>query len=350
MSYEKNLKEIRPSDQAAYEACRNKLNQIAKPLGSLGSLETLLEKIGAIAGSTKINLRKKGVLVFCADNGVIVHGVSQSDSSVTTAIAHNLAAGTASVCVMAKACGADVFPIDMGMKDTVAGLMDCKLMQGTKDMVTGPAMSRDTAIAAIETGIALVKEKKEQGYGILATGEAGIGNTTTSSAVAAVLLGRPVDQVCGRGAGLSSEGLVRKCEAIQNALKVNQPDACDPVDVLAKVGGLDIAGMVGAFLGGAIYGIPVVMDGVISATAALCAVRLHAHVKDYILPSHMSAEPAGQMLCDELGLEPIVHAGMHLGEGTGAVLLFPILDVALAVYEYAATFEEIAVEAYVAQK
>ena len=247
---------------------------------------------------------------------------------------------------MAAACGADVFPIDMGMIDQVDGLIPHSIARGTNDISEGPAMTLEQAKQAILTGIHLVKERKEEGYRIIATGEAGIGNTTTSSAILSVLLDVPVEKVTGRGSGLTDDGLLRKQNAIKKALEVNKPDASDALDVLAKVGGFDIAGMTGAFLGGAIYGIPVIMDGFISGVAALLAVKLCPYVKDYILPSHISAEPAGQMLMEALGLDPIIHANMRLGEGTGAVALMPLLDMAAAVYWNAASFDDINVEAY----
>ena len=209
-----------------------------------------------------------------------------------------------------------------------------------------PAMTPEQAKQAILTGIQLVEERKKEGYRIIATGEAGIGNTTTSSAILSVLLDVPVEQVTGRGSGLTDEGLLRKQNAIKRAIEVNQPDASDVLDVLSKVGGFDIAGMVGAFLGGALYHVPIIMDGFISGVAALCAVRLCPFVKGYIIPSHISAEPAGQMLMQALGFEPVIHANMRLGEGTGAVALMPLLDMALSVYRNAASFDDINVEAY----
>ena len=340
------LKTISPVDEAAYAACIARFDQVAKPVGSLGKLETLLAQIAAVYGRADIDIAKKCVLVFCSDNGVTAQGVSQSGHEVTTAIARMLANGRSGVCVMAKACGAEVFPVDVGMVDTVVGLLPRKLMHGTADISRGPAMARETAIKAMELGIALVKEKKEQGYRLIATGETGIGNTTTASAMASVLLCAPVGTVTGRGAGLDDEGLLRKRAAIAAAIRANMPDASDPLDVLAKVGGLDIAAMAGAFLGGAIYRVPVVMDGVISAVAALIAVTLHPLVRDYIIPSHISAEPAARLICEELKMEPILHAELRLGEGTGAVALFPLLDMAAAVYQNAATFADIAVDAY----
>ena len=308
---------IEPADQAAYAACQAQLNQIAKPLGSLGTAQ--------------IDVGKKCILVFCADNGVVAQGVAQSGSEVTGAIARSLAAGTTSVSVMAQACGADVYPVDMGMLQPVPGVMDCRLGSGTGDISLGPAMSRQTAQQAVWTGMELVRKRVEEGYRVIATGEAGIGNTTTSSAVASVLLRQPVERVTGRGSGLSDAGLVHKQQIIARALEVNRPDPQDPLDVLAKVGGFDLAAMTGAFLGGAAFHVPVVIDGLISSVAALCAVRMCPAAGTYLLASHVSAEPAGKLL---------------MGEGTGAVALFPLLDLAAAVYHRAARFEQIQVEAY----
>ena len=207
-------------------------------------------------------------------------------------------------------------------------------------------MTRGHAIRGIEAGIAMAEELKEKGYQVLATGEMGIGNTTTSSAVAAVLLGKPVEDMTGRGAGLTSEGLVRKINAIKKAIALNNPDRSDAIDVLAKVGGLDIAGMVGVFIGGAALGMPVVMDGFISCVSALIAVKICPQVSDHILASHVSKEPAAQLLLKELGKEAIIHAGMCLGEGTGAVALFPMMDLSCAVYNSMSTFGDINVEQY----
>ena len=207
-------------------------------------------------------------------------------------------------------------------------------------------MTRAEAVKALETGIALVREKKADGYRILATGEMGIGNTTTSSALASFFLKQPVEKMTGRGAGLTSEGLQRKVHAIRKAIEVNQPDPSDPVDVLAKIGGLDIAGMAGVFLGGAAEGIPVVIDGFISGVAALVAYKICPISKDYMIASHMSHEPAAELMMKTLGKDPVLHADMCLGEGTGAVVLFPVLDMALEVYDRMSTFAEDDIEAY----
>lgn len=341
------IETIKPVNKQTYRACIAHFDAIAKPIGSLGALEDLLGRIAAITGSEEINIAKKCVLVFCADNGVVQQGVAQSDHTVTTLIAKMLADGKASVCTMAKTVHADVFPVDIGMCETIDGVLQRKIIAGTRDMTQGAAMECSEAEQAILTGIELVKEKKKQGYRLIATGEAGIGNTTTAAAMASQLLGLSVEKVTGRGAGLSDDGLVKKKEAIQKAIACNCPNRNDPMDILTKLGGLDIAAMIGVFLGGAAYGIPIVMDGVISAVAALTAVRLCPAVRDYIISSHISAEPAGKLLIEALDVTPVLNAQMRLGEGTGAVALFPILDMAAAIYNEGTTFAEIALDAYV---
>lgn len=346
MELEQLILKITPSDKEAYEQCIRHFDHIAKPVGSLGKLETLLARIAGALGTPWMDISKKCVLVFCADNGVLAQGVAQSTHEVTTAIANSLVRKTTSVNAMASACGADVFPIDMGMIDHVEGLFPHSIAHGTKDMTLEPAMSHAQIRQAILTGIELVRQRKEEGYRLIATGEAGIGNTTTSSAVLSVLLNISPEKVTGRGSGLSDEGLLRKQQAIQKAIKVNTPDPSDVLDVLSKLGGFDIAGMTGAFLGGALYHVPVIMDGFISGVAALCAVRLCPAVSEYILPSHVSAEPAAQLLVNALGFEPILHGDLRLGEGTGAVALMPLLDLAVSVYKNAASFDDIHVEAY----
>lgn len=343
------LNSIVPADEVCYGACIYKFDHIAKPLGSLGQLETMLAKVCGASHKRIPDISKKKVLVFCGDNGVLEEGVAQSTAEVTTAIGGSLVRGTTSVSTMAKAAGADVLPIDMGMVDTVEGLRPCKIANGTANMAKGPAMTYEQAEQGILTGIALVKEAVDEGYNLIATGEAGIGNTTSSSAISAVLLGESVELVTGRGSGLSNEGLDNKRNAIKKAIEINKPDPSDPIDVLAKVGGFDIAGMAGAFIGGAIYHVPVIVDGLISSVAALIAARLNPLVKGYILPSHMSAEPAGKLIMNSLELEPIINAGMRLGEGTGAVALMPFLDLGMAVYNNAATFGDINVEDYTKQ-
>lgn len=342
------LQEIGPADEAVRAEARRRWNACAKPLKSLGLLETALEDIAALTSSVDIDLGNRAVLVLCADNGVVAQGVTQSPSSVTAAVTENLGRGRTSVCRMAAAAHCRVVPVDLGVLDFpgAPGVLDRRVGNGTGDISQGPAMTRQQAERAILQGIELVREQRELGVRLLATGEMGIGNTTTSSAVASVLLSRPVEEMTGRGAGLSDEGLRRKIAAIESAVRVNRPDRSDAVDVLAKVGGFDLAGMCGVFLGGALYGVPVLMDGFISTTAALCAINLCPLSGKAIFASHVSAEPASYLVLEALGKRPLITAGMRLGEGTGAVAAMPLLDLACAVYSEAYTFEECGVEAY----
>lgn len=337
-----------PSEQARAEA-KARWMACAHPLGSLGLLETVMEDVAALTGSAKLDIEKKAVLVFCADHGVVAQGVSQSESSVTTAIVHGLAAGRTAVCKMAERAGCRVIPVDLGVRDLppMEGVLSRRVGNGTGDFTLGPAMTREQAALAIRYGMELVEKLENQGVALLATGEAGIGNTTASTAMACVWTGLPPEKLTGRGAGLSDEGLRRKIRAIQKALEVNRPEANDPLDVLAKVGGFDIAAMCGAFLGGALYGLPVLVDGFISSVAALCALRLCPAAEKAVFASHVSAEPAGRLLLDLLGKKPLLSAGMRLGEGTGAVAVMPLWDMAVAVYRDSYTFSECGIEAYV---
>ena len=279
-----------------------------------------------------------------------VPAATATDSSVTAAVTRNLAAGRTSVCRMAQAAQCAVVPVDMGMAgDSVPGVVNCRIAAGTQDFTQGPAMTRAEAIDAIAAGIALVRAQKAQGVHLLATGEMGIGNTTTSSAVAAVLLGQPIETMTGRGAGLSDEGLARKMDAIRRGIAVNTPDAADPLDVLAKLGGFDLAGLCGVFLGGALEGIPVLMDGFISGVAALCAVRLCPAAAKAVFASHCSSEPAARLVLEALGKIPLLTAGLHLGEGTGAVASIPLWDMALAVYDHCYSFAEGGITPYTPQ-
>ncbi len=319
----------------------------AKPLGSLGLMETALEEIAGLTGSPVIALKPRAVLVLCADNGVVASGVTQTDSSVT-GIARDLAAGQTSVCCMARVADCAVVPVDMGMLDfqEEPGVLSRRVGNGTGNIEIGPAMSRAQAVEAIGIGAALAMDQAQTGVRLLATGEMGIGNTTTSSAVACALLGQPPVVLTGRGAGLSDAGLCRKRQAVERALEINRPDPHDPVDVLAKVGGFDLAGLCGVFLGAAAARVPVLIDGFISAVAALCAVRLCPRARHAMLAAHCSAEPGGQLLLEALGKRPFLTAGMRLGEGTGAVAAMPVLDLALAVYQHSYTFADGGIEAY----
>lgn len=345
------MENMRKFDLAAQKKAQEKWDRVAKPLNSLGKLERMIAKIAGMQGTEDVSLSPRCALVFCADHGVVEEGVTQSPSSVTAQVARSIAEGGANINLMAA--GTDVFAVDMGMQDKIEcpGLIDMRVAGGTKNMAKGPAMTRGEALEAIEKGARLVGEMYKNGYRMVATGEMGIGNTTAASAVACVLLGVAPEKMTGRGAGLSDEGLRRKISAIERAIEVNHLDKnSDPVDVLAGVGGFEIAAMTGAFLGGRRFGVPVVIDGVISAVAALCAEKICPGTADFMLASHISREPAGKMLLEALGLEAVLQADMALGEGTGAVLLFPILEAAQRVYKGEHTFESIGVEQYAPQE
>lgn len=353
MEYSERIRQISPLNQQAMEEARKRWDKIAKPLNSLGWLEDAVVKIAGISGMASVDIRKKAVLVFCADNGIVEEGVTQTGQEVTAVVADNFTRGESCVCIMARQAGAVVVPVDIGVKEPLPAygtgkypLRNCRLMPGTRNFLKEPAMERETVLQAMETGISLVGEVKEQGYGLLATGEMGIGNTTTSSAVLSVLLGEEPEKVTGRGAGLSDAGLKKKLEVIRRGISLWKPDRKDAIDVLAKVGGLDLAGLTGVFLGGAVYGVPVVIDGLISAAAALAAKAICPAASDYMLASHCSAEPAAEMALQKLGLTPVIYGNLCLGEGTGAVALFPLLDMAVAVYEQMSTFSQIKIKEY----
>lgn len=346
MTLEETLQKIHPLDEKAMEISRKRWDSIAKPLHSLGKMEDLVVQIAGITGSPDMNLKKRALVAMCADNGVVEEGVTQTGQEVTAIVAENFLTGDTSACTMCRQCGTDVYPVDVGMAVDTKVPTDLKVAMGTRNMVKEPAMTREETVKGIEAGIEMVSRLKAKGYGLLATGEMGIGNTTTSSAVASVLLDRPVEEMTGRGAGLSSDGLNRKITAIKKAIDKHQPDPKDAIDVLAKVGGLDIAGMAGVFIGGAAFSVPVVIDGFISCVAALIAQQICPTVGDYMIASHVSKEPAAHLILEALGKEAVIHGDMCLGEGSGAVALFPFLDMGTAVYQSMSTFDDIHVEQY----
>lgn len=323
--------------------CKQRWDNIAKPIGSLGQLEKVVCRLAAIQGTLEVNIDRRVCLVMCADNGVLQEGVAQTPAFVTASQSVSIAKGKASVNAMARAARCDVVTVDVGILTDidVPELIRRKAGRGTANIAQGPAMTEAQLEQTLRTGMELVREMKEKGYQIICTGEMGIGNTTTSSAVASVLLGVDAIQITGRGAGLSDEGLARKLNAIRRAIAINQPDKNNPKDVLRKLGGFDIVALTGIFLGGQRYQMPIVVDGVISAVSALAAVRIEPNCADYLIASHVSREPAAALLLQELGLTPLLHADMALGEGTGAVALLPLLDVALAVYRQNSTYEQL---------
>lgn len=343
------IKTIMPADKASAKAARERWNSVAKPLGSLGLLEEAVEKIAAVQGTPNVEINSRRVIVMCADNGVVKEGVSQSDSSVTSLCAKEIAEGRSNINVLARLYNASVTAVDIGIENDVESerLLKRKISCGTKNIAEGAAMTIGQAEQAITVGMDIVRDSSAD---IIVTGEMGIGNTTTSAALASVLLDLPPKEVTGRGAGLDSAGLERKISAVERAIAVNRPDKTKPVELLAKLGGYDIAGMAGIFLGGAVYNVPIAIDGVISAVAALLACEICPFAKEYMLASHVSGEKAGKMLLEKLGLKPLITAEMRLGEGTGGIMLLPLLDGALAVYNSAHRFDEMGIERYVELK
>ena len=350
--FEELIKCNNKADENWYERCRKSIDSIAMPIGGLGKFEHLLCKIAAIEKKADISINKKALLVFCADNGVVAQNVTQSDSEVTGRIATSISEGTSSAAIMAKSVGMDVYTIDIGMKEAVASTIDMHIKRGSEDITLGPAMSREDAIAAMIVGAEYMEKMANEGVDIIATGEAGIGNTTTSAAIASVLLGMDSDKMVGRGAGISDEGYENKKKAVKRAIEVNglihyaQNDTLDAIDVLARVGGYDIAAMAGVYLAAPLYNVPIVMDGVISATAALVAANINENITGFIIESHKSSELAMNKICEPLFLNPVIDAKMHIGEGTGAVIMLGMLDIIMNVYNDAARFNDIGVEQY----
>jgi len=335
------LRHIRPLDMTAMHAAEARQMQLTKPPHSLGRLEILGIQLAGIQGKAQPVIENKAVAVMAGDHGVTVEGVSAFPAAVTPGMVLNFVAGGAAINVIARQVGARVLVTDVGVNADLsgaAGVRHKKIRWGTANMAVGPAMTRAEALRALEIGIELVEEEVARGLDIIATGEMGIGNTTAASAMIAAFTGEDVRRVTGRGTGIAPEALPAKVAVIERALAVNKPDRTDPIDVLAKVGGLEIGAMAGVFLGGAAHRVPVVMDGFISAAAALTAVRLCHECSDYILPSHVSVEVGHQVVLDELGLVPLFDLQMRLGEGTGAALALSIIEASARVLGEMATF------------
>jgi nicotinate-nucleotide--dimethylbenzimidazole phosphoribosyltransferase len=323
---------------------RRRLDSLTKPPGSLGQLEDLVVRLVTITGSARPKVDRRLIFTLAADHGVATCGVSAYPQAVTAQMVGNFLRGGAAVNVLARYARARVVVADFGVTADLGerpGLARCRIGPGSKDMSSGPAMTRSEAQHAIEAGAGLVLGELENGAAdVVGTGEMGIGNTTAASAILSALGGYPVERVTGRGTGLDDGGLHRKLAVIRRALETNCPDPNDPLDVLSKVGGFEIAGLVGVILAGASRRLPVVLDGFIAGAAALVAVRLSPQVGEYLIASHRSAEPGHKLLLGDLGLAPVFNLGMRLGEGTGAALAMPVLEAALRIYEEMATFEE----------
>ena len=333
----KLLSAVSPLDDAAMEKARERQAQLAKPPGSLGRLEDLSVQLAGITGRVHNKMGRTHLLVFAADNGVVAEGVSSAPQSVTLMQTVNLTRGKTGASVLAKHFGSGITVCDVGVNADIKekAVLNRKIAYGTQNIASGPAMTREQAVTAILTGAKLAAETDADALGV---GEMGIGNTTTSSAVLAVLLSAEVETVTGRGGGVTDESFLRKKAIIRQAIEVNRPDRDDPVDVLAKVGGFDLAAMCGAFLGA------VVIDGFISAVAALCAVRLCPRVRDYLVPSHASFEIGYRLAMESMNLEPLFLLGMRLGEGSGCPLAFQVLSAACAVMNDMATFDQAGID------
>ena len=373
------LKQI--SIDAPDEAVRKKVlanwDKVAKPLDGMGSFETLTAQIGAVTRSEQIDIAKKAVIIMCADNGIVEEGVTQSGQEVTALVAASMAKGQSSVCRMAQRVGAEVVPVDIGIncEKEICGVLNRNIQCGTRNFCREPAMTEEETVRAIAVGMELVASCREKGIKILAAGEMGIGNTTTSAAVLSALLHIEPERVAGRGAGLDDKGFEKKVEVINlgiqkysdgfgkddlylngvyrsnefetfenNVSGIRRKESA--LHTLYSLGGLDIAGLVGLFIGGAIYHIPIVLDGVITGAAAVCAELLVPGVRDFIIPSHSGREAGNEVAISFLGLKSYINGNMALGEGTGAIMLFPLLDTIFAYYKNGADFSSYKMDAY----
>ena len=342
------LQQIEKPDHTAYLAAKAHWDSIAKPLGSFGELEIMIQKIAAIQGTADIDISNRTAVIFCADHGIVSEGVTQCGSNVTSVCAKAIAEGSSNVNAIAREFRANVKAVDIGMMtDTDSKrILQKKTVYGTRNFTKEPAMTEEHMTAAIIAGMDMIRDLKAGGTQIIVSGEMGIGNTTPASAIASVLLGLPPEIVTGRGSGLSDEGLQRKIVTIQKGIALHRPSANRPLHLLQTLGGLEIAGMTGLFLGGAVYHIPVIIDGVISAASAAIAYQINPICADYMLASHCSGEPAASGLLEMMHLKAVIDAELRLGEGTGGLLLLPLLDGALSLYRHAHTFDEEHIERY----
>jgi nicotinate-nucleotide--dimethylbenzimidazole phosphoribosyltransferase len=337
------LSRIAPVDAALLKKAQEKLDNKTKPLGSLGRMEEFARRFAAITGSLEPQTGKKLIFTFAADHGVVAEGVSAFPKEVTPQMVLNFLNGGAGINVLARHVGAEVMVVDMGVDydfGPIPGLIDSKIARGTRNFSKGPAMTRDQAIAALETGIRLAEDCRANGVSMAGTGEMGIGNTTAASAIISAVSGIDVAEVTGRGTGIGDEALHNKIRVIRQSLEINRPDPADPVDVLAKVGGLEIAGIAGLVIGCAANRIPVVIDGFISTSGALIASEMHPHIRDYLFAAHESVEIGHRFMLEHLGAEPILDLKLRLGEGTGAALAMGLIEAGVKILKEMATFEQ----------
>lgn len=342
-SLEQVIWEIKPLDEGAMAVARARQDALTKPLRSLGRLEELSVKVAGIKGEPMPRLSRRAIVTMASDHGVAAEGVSAYPQEVTAQMVHNFLRGGAGINVLARHVGARVVVVDMGVARTLEAhpaLVSRKIACGTQNMAQRPAMTRQQAVNSIEVGLEIVEREVEKGLDIIGTGDMGIGNTTPSSAITAVITGEPVPKVTGRGTGLDDRQLAMKVAVIERALRVNQPNPNDPLDVLSKVGGFEIGGLSGVILGAAMHRIPIVIDGFISGAAALVAAGLAPVVRDYLVASHISVEIGHQAILEHLGLRPLLALELRLGEGTGAALGIFLVEAAARVLTDMATFSE----------
>jgi nicotinate-nucleotide--dimethylbenzimidazole phosphoribosyltransferase len=343
MLLHKTIDRIQPTDIRLLAQAQARLDRLTKPIGSLGRLEELAARYVMITGEMNPKVPRGAVYTFAADHGVTVEGVSAYPSAVTPQMVLNFLRGGAGVNVLARHVGVEVRVVDIGVAfdfESVPGLMHRKVMPGTKNLMVEPAMSLAQAEQALQVGIELATEAAQEGIGLIGTGEMGIGNTTASSAIAAVMTGQSVAEVTGRGTGIDDAGHAHKIDVIQRALAFHRLDSADAMEVLAKVGGLEIGGLAGLMLGAAAARIPVVLDGFIAGAAALIAVGLQPRCKDYLIASHQSVERGHRAILDHLGLKPLLDLDLRLGEGTGACLGISLVCAAIKILTEMATFDE----------
>ncbi len=339
----RTIKLIKPLNEAAMKEASDRQDRLTKPAGSLGRLEELSIRLAGIQAKARPNVEKKAVITMAGDHGVVDEKVGNWPREVTAQMVENFLRGGAGINVLARQVGARIIFADMGVASDLKPdpqLIVRKVGYGTKNMCLGPAMSGEQAVKAVESGIDIVNTEADRGLDIVGTGDMGIGNTTASSAIFAAMTGKPAAEVTGRGTGLSDEQLAHKTEVIKRALEVNKPEPSRPLEVLTKVGGFEIGGLVGAMLGAASRRIPVVIDGFISGAAALIATALSPQLKDYIIAAHASAEAGHPAMLKHMGLKPLLNLNMRLGEGTGAALGIFIAEAAARTLNEMATFAE----------
>jgi nicotinate-nucleotide--dimethylbenzimidazole phosphoribosyltransferase len=343
---EECLKSITPADEEGKRLARERADRLLMPKRALGRLLELGEKVAGITGFGRMELSRKIVVVMAGDHGVTEEGVSAYPREVTAQMVRGFVRGHAGINVLARHAGIDVRVVDMGCASDLSDLvrqgsvLDAKVSQGTRNIRRGPAMDRSQAIQALDCGIRIARDLADSGVQMIGTGDMGIGNTTPSTAIAALACGRPPSEIVGRGTGIDDKALARKTAVIEESIAANRPELSDPVGVLAKIGGFEIGGLAGLILGAAERRLPVVVDGVVSTAAALIAFLLKPCLRDFMFCSHRSMEPSQHVMLELMGLEPILDLGMRLGEGTGSALAMPIIEAGAKVIKEMATFAE----------